>query len=62
MSDTIKDKLKRDLEESLKNGIGPKAARMALSFLGGIIPLLVEWLVKQHLPGQKRNQKISIKL
>ncbi len=38
MSDTIKDKLKRDLEESLKNGIGPKAARMALSFLGGIIP------------------------
>jgi hypothetical protein len=32
------DRLKQGIEDSLKNGIGPKAARMALSIIGGMIP------------------------
>lgn len=32
------EELKQEIEDSLNNGIGPKAARMALSILGGLIP------------------------
>jgi hypothetical protein len=39
MSTAESDKFKQDLEDSLKNGVGPKAARMALSILGGMIPV-----------------------
>jgi hypothetical protein len=39
MENLDSEKLKHDLEESLKNGIGPKAARMALSIIGGMIPI-----------------------
>ncbi len=38
MEKTEKDKFNKDLEDSLKNGIGPKAARYALSIVGGLIP------------------------
>lgn len=38
MSNFDKDQLKIDLENSLKNGVGPRAARLALSILGGMIP------------------------
>jgi hypothetical protein len=34
-----KEKIKKELEESLKSGLGPKAARLALSFIGGLIPI-----------------------
>ncbi len=33
------NKLKKQLEEALKNGAGPKVARLALAFLSGIVPI-----------------------
>lgn len=34
-----KENIKKELEDSLKSGFGPKAARMALSFIGGLVPV-----------------------
>jgi hypothetical protein len=34
-----KDVIKKDFEESLKNGYGPKAARFALAFISGLVPI-----------------------
>ena len=36
---TKKDKLRQQLDKTLNAGFGPKAARMALSFVGGMIPV-----------------------
>jgi hypothetical protein len=34
-----KDAIKKELEDSLKKGYGPKVARFAISFLGGLVPI-----------------------
>ena len=38
MDTNKQEELKQEIEDSLNNGIGPKAARMALSIIGGMIP------------------------
>ncbi len=38
MKNEEKDKVRKDLEEALNRGVGSKAARFALSVLGGLIP------------------------
>lgn len=37
--DVDKDKLRRDLDEAMSSGAGPKAARFALAVLSGLVPI-----------------------